>query len=186
MEFHSTLNDQQALGTYSGMCKKQKVDKFLDGLKHSHFIGLKSMILCNQKMQNNFNATAVHVKDMVNRKPQLKNPPSHQVSAMGRGGGRGRGTDRGGNDGRSGRGGRRYDSGRGHGGRGNDCGRRGGRSPNPHPPNTHTFNADKCTDQDAVDRAKPGIVGRYVTRNRIFVGDQVYNSEMTATERHAV
>ena len=32
MEFHSTLNDQQALGTYSGMYKNQKVDKFLDGL----------------------------------------------------------------------------------------------------------------------------------------------------------
>ena len=50
MEFQSTLNDQQALGTYSGMFEKQKGDKFLDGFKDSHFIGLKSMILCNQKM----------------------------------------------------------------------------------------------------------------------------------------
>ena len=105
---------------------------------------------------------------------------------MGRGGGRGRDTDRGGRNGRSGRGGRRYDSGRGHGGCGNDRGRRGERSPNPHTPNTHTFNADKCPDQDAVDRAKPGIVGLYVTGNRIFVGDHVYNSEMTAAEHHAV
>ena len=41
-------------------------------------------------------------------------------------------------------------------------------------------------DQDAVDRAKPGIVNRYVTGDRIFVGDKEYNSEMTAVERHAV
>ena len=67
MEFHSTLNDQQERGTYSGMYKKQKVDKLLDGLKHSHFIGLRSMILCNPKMQNDFNATGAHVRDMVNR-----------------------------------------------------------------------------------------------------------------------
>ena len=186
MKFHSTLNDQKELGTYSGMFKKQKVDKFLDGLKHSHFIGLRSMILCNPKILNDFNATTAHVKNMVNGTPQLKNPPGRQVSAMGRGGGRGRGTERGGCDGCAGSGGRRYDSGRGHGGRGNDRGRRGERSPNPHAPNTHTFNADKCPDQDAVDRAKPGIVGHYVTGNRIFMGDHVYNSEMTAAERHAV
>ena len=67
-------------------------------------------------MQNDFNTTAAHVKDMVNRTPKLKNPPGRQVSAMGRGGGRGRGTDRGVRNGRAGRGGRRYDSGRGHGG----------------------------------------------------------------------
>ena len=115
-------------------------------------------------------------QDMVNRTPQLKNPPVRQVSAMGRGRGRVRRTDRGGRDGCAGRGGRRYDSGRGHGGRDNDRGRRGDCSPNPHTPNTHTFSADKCPDQDAVDRAKPGIVGRYVTGNRISVGDQVYNS----------
>ena len=123
---------------------------------------------------------------MVNRTPQLKNPPGRQVSAMVRGEGRGRGTDRGGRDGRAGRGGRRYDSGRGHGGRGNDRGRRGELSPNPPPPNTHTFIADKCPDQDYVDRTKPGTVGRYVTGNRIFVGYQVYKSEMNAAERHAV
>ena len=101
MEFHSTLNDQQTLGTYSGMFENQKVDKFLDGLKHSHFIGLKSNILCNPKMRSDFNATAAHIKDRVNRMPTLKNPPGRQVSAMGRGGGRGRGTDCGGREGRS-------------------------------------------------------------------------------------
>ena len=125
MEFHSALTDQQALRTHSGMSEKQKVDKFLDGLKSNHFIGLKSNILCNQEMRNDFNATAAHVKDMVNRTPQIKNPPGRQVSAMGRGGGRGRGTDRGVRNGRAGRGGRRYYSERGHGGRVNDRGRRG-------------------------------------------------------------
>ena len=72
MEFHSTLNDQQALGAYIGVFKKQKVDKFLDGLKSNHFIGLESNILCNQKMRHDFNATAAHVNDMVNRTPQIK------------------------------------------------------------------------------------------------------------------
>ena len=100
MEFHSTLNDHQALGTYSGMYENQKVDKFLDGLKHSHFIGLRSNILTNPNLRSNFNATAAHVKEMVNRTPTLKNPPGSQVSAMGRRGGRGRGTDRGGREGR--------------------------------------------------------------------------------------
>ena len=103
---------------------------------------------------------------------------------MGRGGGRGRGTGGGGRDGRAGRdvrGGRGYDSGRGHGGRGNDRGRRGDRIPS-----TTTFRPDRSPDQEAVDRVKQSIVSRYVTGDRIFVGDQVYNSEMNATERHAV
>ena len=75
MEFHSSLNDQQALGTYNGMYKNQKVDRFLDGSKHSHFIGLRSNILTNEKLRSDFNATAAHVKDMVNQTPTLKNPP---------------------------------------------------------------------------------------------------------------
>ena len=78
MEFNSTLNDQQLLGTYSGMFENQKVDKFMDGLKSHHFIGLKSNILCNQKIYNDFNATAAHVKDKVNRTPQIKNSPGRQ------------------------------------------------------------------------------------------------------------
>ena len=41
MEFHSTLNDQQALVTYSGMFEKQKVDKFIDGLKKQQLYWLK-------------------------------------------------------------------------------------------------------------------------------------------------
>ena len=53
------------------------------------------------------------------------------------------------------------------GGRGNDCDRRGDRIPI-----THTFRPDRCPDQEAVDRAKLGIVSRYVTVDRIFVGDK--------------
>ena len=156
---------------HTAVCTKKKVDKFLDGLKHSHFIGLKSNILTNPKLRSDFNATAAHVKDMVNRTPTLKNPPGRQVAAMGRGGGRGRGTDRGGREGRGGRGGRGYDSGRGHGGRGNNHLRRSDRTPS-----SHTFRPDRCPDQEAVDRAKPGIVSRYVTGNMIFVGDKEYNT----------
>ena len=66
MEFHSTLNDQQEWGTYGGMYENQKVDKFLDGLKSHHFIGLRSNILTNEKLRSVFNATVAHVKDMVN------------------------------------------------------------------------------------------------------------------------
>ena len=72
-------------GTYVGMYEKQKVDKFLDGLKSHHYIGLKSNILTNKKLRSDFNATAAHVKDMVNRTATLKNPPGRQVAAMGRG-----------------------------------------------------------------------------------------------------
>ena len=180
MEFHSTLYEQHALATYNGIFEK-KIDRLLDGLKSHHFIGLKSNILCNQKMRHDFNATAAHVKDMMNRTPQIKNPPVRQVSAMGRGGGRGRGTDRGGHDGRAGRGGRGYDRVRGHGSHDNDRDRRGDCSSS-----SHTFSPDKCPDQDAVDRAKPRILNRYVTGDRIFVGDKEHNSEMTAIERHAV
>ena len=176
MEFHYTLYDQRALGTYKGMFEKQKVDRLLDGLKSNHFIGLKSNILCNQMLRNDFNATASHLKDMVNWTPKKQNPPCRQVSDMVRGGGRGRGTGRGGRYGRArrdGRGGRGYDSGLGHGGRGNDRGKRGDRTAS-----THTFRPDRCPDQEAVDRAKPGIVSRYVTGNKIFVGDKEYNSEL--------
>ena len=102
------------------------VDKFLDGLKSHHFIGLRSNILTNEKLRSDFNATAAHVSDMVNRTATLKNPPGRQVAAVGRGGGRGRGTDRGGREGRG------HDSGRGHGGCGNDQNRHSDRTPNTH------------------------------------------------------
>ena len=87
MEFQCTLDDQRTLGTYKGMFEKQKIYRLLDGLKSNHFIGLKSNILCNQTMRSDFNATASHLKDMVNMTPQIHSPPGRQVSAMGRGGG---------------------------------------------------------------------------------------------------
>ena len=166
------------------MFENQKVDFFLDGLKSNHFIGLKSNILCNPTLRSDFNAIASHLKDMVYRTPQIHTPPGRQVSSMVRGGGRVRGTVRGGRDGRAGRDGRGgygYDSVRGHGGRGNDRGRRGDRIPS-----TTTFRPNKCPDQESVDRAKPIIVSRYVTGERVFVGEQVYNSEMNVADRHAV
>ena len=103
---------------------------------------------------------------------------------MGRGGGRGCGTGRGGRDGRAGhdgRGGRGYDSGSGHWGRGNNYIRRSDCIPS-----TTTFRPENCPEQNAVDHTKPSIVNHYVTGDRIFVGYHVYNTEMNATERHAV
>ena len=105
------------------MFDNQRIDLLLDGLKSKHFIGLKSNILCHPTLRNDFSATAAHIKDMVNRLPEIHTVPGCQVSAMGGCGGRGRGTGRGGCDGRAGRdrrGGRGFGSGRGHGGRGND------------------------------------------------------------------
>ena len=134
------------------MFEKQKVDRLLDGLKSNHFIGLKSNILCNQKTRHEFNATAAHVKDMVNRTPQINNPPGRQESAMGRGGGRGCGTDRSGRDGRAGRGGSRYDSGRGHGGRGINQNRRSDSTPS-----AHTFRPEKCPVKKPLTALNPAL-----------------------------
>ena len=53
-------------------------------------------------------------------------------------------------------------------------------------PSSITIRPENCPDQDAVDCVKPSIVHRYVTGNRIFVDDRMYNKEMNATERHAV
>ena len=38
-------------------------------------VGVKSNILLDKKLRNDFNATAAHVKDMVNQTATLKNPP---------------------------------------------------------------------------------------------------------------
>ena len=127
-------------------------------------------------MYNDFNATATHLKDMVNHMSELQTALGRQVSAMGRGGGCGLGTGRGGRDGRggrNGRGGRIFDRGRGHRGRGNDLGRRGYRIPT-----STTFRPENCPDQDAVDRVKPKIVHRHVTGNRIFVDYFTYNNSV--------
>ena len=69
MDFHSVLDDQRTLGKYKGMFEKRRVDLLLDGLKSKHFIGLKSNIMCHPTLCNDFNATATHLKDMVNWSP---------------------------------------------------------------------------------------------------------------------
>ena len=117
IELYSILDDQKALGTHKGTFENRRVDLLLNGLKNKKFVGLKSNIMCHLQLCNDFNATATHLKYMVNRMPELQTAPGRQVSAMGRGGGRGRGTGRGGHDGCGGHeehGGRGFDMGRGH------------------------------------------------------------------------
>ena len=179
IELYSVIDDQKALGIHQGMFENRRVDLLLDGLKNKALGGLKSNIMCHPQLYNDFNATATHLKDMVNCMPELQTAPGRQVYAMGRGGGRSRGTGRGGRDSRSGRdrrGGRRFDSGRGHGGRGNDCGRRGDRIPS-----STTFRPENCPEQDDVDHVKPNIVHRHVTGNRIFIDDNTYKNQMNTT-----
>ena len=140
--------------------------------------------MCHSQLYNDLNATATHLKDVVNSMPELQTAPGRQVSAMGRGGGRGRGTVHGGRDGRidrDGRGGREFDSGRGRGGRGNDRGRRGDRVSS-----STTFIPGTRPDQDSFYRVKPNIVHRHVTSDRIFVDYDTYNNQMDATELHDV
>ena len=137
------------------MFENRRVNLLLDGLKSKHFIGFKSNIMCHPTLCNDFKATATHLKDMVNRSPELQKVPGRQVSAMGRGMGRGRGTGCGGRDGRTGRdgsGGRGFDSGRGHGNRENDRGRCGDRIPS-----STTFRIENCPDQDAVERVNRAL-----------------------------
>ena len=84
------------------MFENRRVDLLLYGLKNKAFVGLKSNIMCHLQLYNDFNATATHLRDIVNRMPELHTAPGRQVSTMGSGGGRGRGTGRGGCDGRGG------------------------------------------------------------------------------------
>ena len=58
------------------------------------------------------------------------------------------------------RGGRGFESGRGHGGRVNDCGRRGDRIPS-----STTYRLENCPDQDAIDRVKPNIASDMTVYN---------------------
>ena len=69
MELYSVLYDQRALGTYKGMFENRRVNLLLDGIKNKSFIGLKSNIMCHPTLCNDFNATATHLIDMVNRLP---------------------------------------------------------------------------------------------------------------------
>ena len=87
------LADQAALGTHPGMFDKQRVDLLLDGINSKALSGVKSNIMCHPQLYNDFNATSNHLKDVVNRMPELQTSPGPKVSAVGRGGRRGRGTN---------------------------------------------------------------------------------------------
>ena len=84
------------------MYENQGVDLLLDGLNNKSLGGVKSNIMCHPQLNNDFNATANHLKNMVNCMPELQTAPGLQVSYMGRGRGHGRGTGRSVCDGRGG------------------------------------------------------------------------------------
>ena len=63
------IDDQKALGTHPGMYENQRVNLLLDGLKKKSLDGVKSNIMCHPQLYNDFNATATHLKDVVNRMP---------------------------------------------------------------------------------------------------------------------
>ena len=56
------LSDQAALGYHPGMFEKQRVDLLLDGLKNKALSGVKSNIMCQTQLYNDFNATENHLK----------------------------------------------------------------------------------------------------------------------------
>ena len=170
IKFFSVIADQAALGNHPGMFEKRRVDLLIDGLKKKALSGVKSNIMCHPHLYNDFNATANHLKDVVNGMHELQTAPGRQESAMGRGGGRGRGTGRGGRDGSIRHG---FDSSHGHGGRGNYRGRRGDCVSS-----STTFNHKTCPDQDAVDCVKPNIVHRHATGYRIFFYNHTYRNMM--------
>ena len=104
IQFFSVLADQAELGHHPGMFEKRRFYLLFDGLKNKALSGVKSNIMCQPQLYNDFNATANHLKDVVNRIPELQTAPGRQVSDMGRGGGRGRGTGHGGRGGLGGQG----------------------------------------------------------------------------------
>ena len=53
------------------MLEKRRVDLLLDGLKKKALGGVKSNIMCHPQLHDDFNATATHLKGMVNRMPEL-------------------------------------------------------------------------------------------------------------------
>ena len=85
------------------MFEKRRVGLVLDGLKNKALSCVKLNIMCQPQLYNDFNATANHPNDVVNRMPELQTAPGRQVSDMGIVGVRGRGTGRGGRGGRGGR-----------------------------------------------------------------------------------
>ena len=69
IELYSILDDQKALGTHKCMFENQRVDLLLNGMKNKHFVALKSNIMCQPQLYNDFNATVNHLKDVVNHMP---------------------------------------------------------------------------------------------------------------------
>ena len=163
---HATIQEQQELGNHADMHERHRVDLLLDGVRNQWLGGVKSNILCQPQLYNDFNATANHLKDCFNPMSELQ-ASGRQLSAVG---GRGRGCN-------------------GH-GYGNDRGcRRGGRgrdrrAHNPNPTKV-THNADLLPDQAAVDNVKASIAHKYIIRNKIFVNKGMHR-EMSKPERHAV
>ena len=97
IQFYTSIQEQQELGNHAGMKEYRRVDLLLDDVKNKWLGGLKSNILSQAQLFNDFIVTANHLKDVVNRMPELATAPGRQVAAFG-GCGRGRG-----------RGGRGYD-----------------------------------------------------------------------------
>ena len=84
---YATIQEQQELGNHAGMHEHRRVDLLLDDAKNQWLGGIQSNILCQPQLYNDFNATANHLKDCVNRMPELQ-ASGRQLSAIG---GRGRG-----------------------------------------------------------------------------------------------
>ena len=75
IQFFSVLANQYALGNHPGMYEKRRVELLPDGLKNKSLSGAKSNIMCHPQLYNDFNANATHLKDVVNRMPELKTSP---------------------------------------------------------------------------------------------------------------
>jgi len=54
------------------MHERRRVDLLLDGVENQWLGGVKSNILCQPQLYNDFNATANHLKDCINRMPELQ------------------------------------------------------------------------------------------------------------------
>ena len=71
IEFYSVIDDQKALGKHPGTYENLRVDLLLDGLNNKSLGGVKSNIMCHSQLYNDLNTTVTHLKDAVNRMPEL-------------------------------------------------------------------------------------------------------------------
>ena len=79
---YATIQEQQELGNHADMHERHRVDLLLDGVKNQWLGGVKSNILCQPQLYNDFNATANHLKDCVNCMPDLQ-ASGRRLSAVG-------------------------------------------------------------------------------------------------------